>query len=57
MSKTIMIVEDFVDARLMMKVFVEWHGYKVIEAADGYEAIEKSVQTHPDLILWIWHYR
>jgi CheY-like chemotaxis protein len=34
----------------MMKVLVEWHGYEVIEARDGYEALEKSVQYHPDLI-------
>ncbi|HEY0427209.1 MAG TPA: response regulator [Pyrinomonadaceae bacterium] len=51
MPKTVMIVEDYADTRMMMKILVEWHGYKVIEAADGYEAIEKSVQFHPDLIL------
>jgi len=51
MSKTVMIVEDYVDARTMMKILVEWYGYNVIEAADGYEAVEKSAQYHPDLIL------
>jgi len=51
MSKTVMIVEDYADTRTMMKTLIQWHGYKVIEAADGYEAIEKSVQYHPDLIL------
>ena len=51
MPKTVMIVEDYTDSRIMMKAFVQWHGYDVIEAADGYEAVEKSVQYHPDLIL------
>ena len=51
MSKTVMIVEDYNDTRTLMKALVKWYGYDVIEAADGYEAVEKSVQYHPDLIL------
>jgi len=51
MSKTVMIVDDFADARLMMNFLIRQHGYEVIEAADGYEAVEKSLQYHPDLIL------
>jgi two-component system cell cycle response regulator DivK len=51
MSKVVMIVEDYTDARLMMKLVIEWYGYDVIEAADGVEAIEKNSQYHPDLIL------
>jgi two-component system cell cycle response regulator DivK len=51
MPKTVMIVEDFADTRNLMKLLIQWYGYNVIEAADGYEAIEKSVQYHPDLIL------
>ncbi len=51
MSKTVMIVEDYADARLMMKFIIQWYGYDVIEAADGFEAIEKNAQYHPDLIL------
>ena len=51
MPKTVMIVEDYADTRTMMKVLIQWYGYEVIEAADGYEAVEKSMQYHPDLIL------
>jgi two-component system cell cycle response regulator DivK len=51
MSKVVMIVEDYTDARLMMKFVIQWYGYDVIEAADGYEAIEKNAQYHPELIL------
>lgn len=50
MSKTVMIVEDYADTREVMKVFVECYGYDVIVAADGYEAIEKSREFHPQLI-------
>jgi CheY-like chemotaxis protein len=35
----------------MMKILLEIHGYDVIEAADGYEAVEKAVEEEPDLIL------
>jgi CheY-like chemotaxis protein len=51
MPKTVMIVEDFEDVRMLMKILIKWHGYEVIEASDGFEAIEKSTQQKPDLIL------
>lgn len=51
MSKTVMIVEDYADTRTLMKALIEWYGFRVVEAADGYEALEKTVQFHPDLIL------
>jgi CheY-like chemotaxis protein len=49
--KIILIAEDFEDVRLMMKFLVSSYGYDVIEAADGYEAVEKAKQYKPDLIL------
>ena len=51
MPKTVLIVEDYVDIRAMMKFLVEGFGYQVVEAADGQEAIERVKQFHPDLIL------
>ena len=51
MSKTILIVEDFKDARLMMKVLLEGLGYKVLEAEDGWKAVEGVKKQVPDLIL------
>jgi CheY-like chemotaxis protein len=50
MSNTVLIVEDYEDARVMMKVLVELCGYKAIEAEDGYEAIEKVKEFSPQLI-------
>jgi two-component system, cell cycle response regulator DivK len=51
MSKTILIVEDYVDARTMMKFLLQGYGYEIIEAADGKEGIEVAKQYHPNLIL------
>lgn len=51
MQKTVLLVEDFDDARAMMRIMIELHGISVIEAAGAYEAIEKAQAFHPDLIL------
>lgn len=50
MSKKILVVEDFDDIRKMMKILLELYGYEVLEAADGYEAVETAVEKRPDLI-------
>ena len=51
MPKTVLIVEDYDDTREMMKMLIESFGYEVIEAVDGYEALEKAKALLPDLIL------
>lgn len=51
MKRKILIVEDYEDARIFMKILVESYGYQVIEAADGIEAIESLKTEFPDLIL------
>lgn len=51
MSKKVLIVEDVDDIRSMMKILLEEYGYETITALDGYEAIEKAHEHHPDLIL------
>lgn len=50
-NKRVLLAEDETDLRKMMKILLELHGYDVIEAADGYEAVEKAVEQGPDLIL------
>ena len=50
-NKRVLLVEDETDLRKMMKILLELHGYDVLEAADGYEAVEKAVSEEPDLIL------
>ena len=51
MSKKVLIVEDEADLRKMLKILLGVYGYEVIEARDGYEAVEKAVEETPDLIL------
>ena len=51
MIKKVLIVEDYDDTREFMKILLESYGYKVIEASDGIEAIDRVRQYHPDLIL------
>lgn len=51
MAKKILVVEDYDDSRRMMKTFLELNGYDVLEARDGFEAVEKAVEEHPNLIL------
>jgi len=48
---TILIAEDHDDVRNLTKMMVEMLGHKVIEAADGYEALEVARKYRPDLIL------
>ena len=50
-NKRVLLVEDETDLRKMMKILLELHGYDVIEAADGYEAVEKAIEQEPNLIL------
>ena len=51
MKKKVLIVEDVADVRAMMKILVECYGYQAITAGDGFEAIEKVKDQHPDLVL------
>ncbi len=51
LSKKVLVAEDENDLRKMMKILLEIHGFIVIEASDGYEAIEKALKESPDLIL------
>lgn len=50
-KKTILLVEDFSDTRYQMKYLLEVLGYQVIEAEDGWQAVESVKREQPDLIL------
>ena len=51
MAKKVLIVEDVADVLMMMKILVQAHGYEPIVARDGYEALQKAKEEHPDIIL------
>ena len=47
----VMVVEDFDDTRQMMRRLLEMGGCRVVEAANGREAIEVAGRERPNLIL------
>ena len=49
--RTILLVEDFDDTRLMMKMWLVKNGYRVVEAETGEEAITVAQRELPDLII------
>ncbi len=51
MRKKVLVVEDYGDARRMYKKMLEEIGFSVVEAEDGYEALERYDEEHPELIL------
>jgi CheY-like chemotaxis protein len=51
MSKTILIAEDYADIRSMTKYLLQSFGCDVVEARDGFEAVEQAKSVRPDLIL------
>jgi two-component system, cell cycle response regulator DivK len=48
---TILVVEDNDDTRAIIRLELERCGYRIVEAADGREAIEITEKFCPDLIL------
>jgi CheY-like chemotaxis protein len=51
MSRRVLIADDFEDTRRLTKLILEKYGYEVEEARDGFEAVKKAVEHHPDIIL------
>lgn len=49
--QTILIADDNNDLRGMLRQFLESHGYRALEAADGREAAEVAVRERPDLVI------
>lgn len=45
------MVEDFEDTRQLISTWLGMRGYRVVEAADGGEAVEIARRECPDLIL------
>ena len=50
-GRTIMIVEDYNDTRILLRRVLERLGYTVLEASNGQEAVDIAGREHPDLIL------
>lgn len=48
--RTILVVDDEEDIRLLYKEELEEDGYNVLLASDGQEAVERLVKDKPDLV-------
>ncbi|MEO0074377.1 MAG: response regulator, partial [candidate division WOR-3 bacterium] len=47
----ILLVEDETNLRELVKARLEQNGYEVLTAADGYEALARVRDDHPDLLI------
>lgn len=51
LSMLILVVDDLRDTRDVMRMLLELKGHRVIEAANGQEAVDSALEELPDLIL------
>ena len=51
MSKTVLVVDDKKELRVMVKTYLEEEGFRVLTAKDGQEALYVARHEKPDLIL------
>jgi two-component system, chemotaxis family, chemotaxis protein CheY len=51
MSGVILAVDDSASMRQMVRYTLEGAGYKVVQAADGVEALERAKESSVDLVL------
>ena len=47
----ILIADDDVDALRLVGLMLERKGYEIIAAASGNQALQKAIETQPDLII------
>ena len=50
-ASTILVVDDYIDNRVLLAAWLRAKGYKVVEAQDGKEGVLQANRSHPDLIL------
>ena len=49
--RTVLIVEDSEDNRLIYSMMLEYAGYRVVQAVNGADGIEQARAVSPDLVL------
>src|SRR6185503_13287177 len=49
--RTILVVDDFDDTRLLLRTWLERRGFRVVEASNGLQAINQAETEAPDLII------
>ena len=51
MALTVLVVDDEVKLRALLRDYLEREGYTVLEAGDGRRALDLAGQAHPDLVV------
>src|SRR6266508_6532634 len=47
----VLIVEDDLSTRVMYRDYLSQSGFRTIEAHNGYQALDKAQQLHPDAVI------
>jgi CheY-like chemotaxis protein len=47
----VLVVDDYRDAREMYSEYLEFSGFAVIQAGNGREAVQRAIDSDPDIIL------
>ena len=50
-SPVVLVVEDHPDLRGVLALILEHHGYSVMVAGDGREAVDRAEERRPDIVL------
>ena len=50
-QRTILVVDDFDDTRLLLRTWLQKKGYRVVEAENGMQAVAETESRQPDLII------
>ncbi len=50
-NQTVLVVEDYDDARELISLWLTTSGYRVIEARDGVKAVEIARRECPDVVI------
>lgn len=51
MKNRVLLVEDNHENRGIFSTILEYEGYEVVEAADGFEALDRARECAPDVVL------
>src|SRR6266513_6123245 len=49
--RRVLLVDDYPDAREMYSEYLKFSGFDVVEATNGVEALQRAIDTSPDIIL------
>jgi len=50
-ERTVLVVDDFDDTRLLLRTWLQKKGFRVLEAENGNEAVAAAARHHPDFII------